>query len=301
METENKESELAFNLNGEAFEPPIEAIGWRVRRMKPKGAPEVVYGRGGTPLVLDIDAGIDELRSEAGASGRYRLDPVDENNKPIANAQAGYVFIHEEPKTTPQQTIHSASSDSIVIEAMRMNSEIAKSVVDKFPQMMEAAATLLRAADGAGLPARPGTVIDVVDEDDDEPEATPVAGFDLATFLAQMMPVLMTAFSGIKKEHIAPVLDWRKAGKSAAPKEEPQAKAEAKAAPLPPLDPAQMAHVVAIQSQLEPLEVAFVQEVAKDLGPTELREWFDKLSKQSVPEAVTTIRGLIAGKKGGAS
>jgi hypothetical protein len=31
-------SELAFNANGEAFEIPANVTGWRVRRMKPRGA-----------------------------------------------------------------------------------------------------------------------------------------------------------------------------------------------------------------------------------------------------------------------
>jgi hypothetical protein len=33
-------SELAFNLNGEPFEVPSAAFGWRVRRLKPKEASE---------------------------------------------------------------------------------------------------------------------------------------------------------------------------------------------------------------------------------------------------------------------
>jgi hypothetical protein len=47
----------------------------------------------------------------------------------------------------------------------------------------------------------------------------------------------------------------------------------------------------------------FVQAVAQELSPVELRGWFDKLSKLSVPEAVALIRSLIAGKgkNGGAS
>ena len=32
-------SELAFNANGEAFDLPASVTGWRVRRMKPRGAP----------------------------------------------------------------------------------------------------------------------------------------------------------------------------------------------------------------------------------------------------------------------
>jgi hypothetical protein len=38
-------SDLAHNLSGETFEVPGAAVGWRVRKLKAKGAPEVVYGR----------------------------------------------------------------------------------------------------------------------------------------------------------------------------------------------------------------------------------------------------------------
>src|SRR6185503_352704 len=87
-------SELAFNLNGEPFDLPLTATGWRVRRFKSKGAPEVVYGREGTPLVLPIDADMGDLRREARSEGRYRLDAIDEHNRPIASAPPAYVYIH---------------------------------------------------------------------------------------------------------------------------------------------------------------------------------------------------------------
>jgi hypothetical protein len=79
-------SELAFNLNGEPFDLPLTATGWRVRKFKSKGAPEVVYGREGTPLVLPIDADMADLRREARSEGRYRLDAIDEHSRPIAGA-----------------------------------------------------------------------------------------------------------------------------------------------------------------------------------------------------------------------
>jgi hypothetical protein len=47
--------------------------------------------------------------------------------------------------------------------------------------------------------------------------------------------------------------------------------------------------------------VAYVQDVARELNPAELRGWLDELSKLSVPDAIVRIRGLIAGKKEGAS
>jgi hypothetical protein len=134
-----KMSELAFNVNGEPFEVPATATWWRVRKLKSKGAPEVVYGKDGLPLVIPIDADLDDLRRESGASGRYRLDPVDESFKPLPNAMAGYVYVHpvERERAHESASAPIASSplpppsDHVVIEAMRMNAEIAKSVVDR--------------------------------------------------------------------------------------------------------------------------------------------------------------------------
>jgi len=57
-------SEIAFNISGEPFDPPPATAAWRVRKLKSKGAPEVVYGRDGLPLFLPRDADIEELRRE---------------------------------------------------------------------------------------------------------------------------------------------------------------------------------------------------------------------------------------------
>ena len=317
-------SELAFNINGEAFEVPANGSGWRVRKMRAKGSPEVVYAREGQPLVLPISAEIDDLRSEVDTTGRYRLDLVDQNNKPIEGAPSGYVQINFDTQVATQETQGVAvpraslttASDSIVLESMRMQSLIAVSVVERFPQMVEAVATLLRAADGAGLPARPGMALgpasdaedDGEDEEDDDQE-TAAPAFDFNAMLAQMLPMLFAGFTSgkIKMPDMGSVFDWRKAaqkGKTAkAPVSAPlTVQAAPAAAPreasLPPLDPAAMAHVVAVQSALEPHEVAYVQAIAKEFSPAELRGWFDELSKLSVPDAVARIRGLIAGKDG---
>ena len=52
--------ELAYNLNGEPFEAPPTTAAWRVRKLKAKGAPEVVFGRDGLPLFLPMDADIED-------------------------------------------------------------------------------------------------------------------------------------------------------------------------------------------------------------------------------------------------
>jgi len=304
-------SELAFNLNGDPFEVPHNAVGWRVRKMKNKGAPEVAYGRNGQPLVLPLEADIDDLRAEVGTVGRYRLDPIDDTNKPIANAPAGYVFVHDTAHATASHTTAAAAlplaplpspSENVVVEAMRMNAEIARAVVDRFPQMLEAAATLLRAADGAGLPSREPRG-DADDETEEGEEAHPTAkpAFDINAIVAQVIPILMTGLGKgkVKLPPLAEVMDWRKAApsKPAKPSESAHVAAAAptQADELPPIDPETMAHFIAVQSALKPEEAALAREVASGLGAAELRAWFDELSKLSVPQAVQKIRVLIAG------
>lgn len=73
-------SKLPYKLNGEPFVLPPNIAGWRVRKLKRKGAPEVVLWRAGLPLFLPLDADIEDLRSETRDPGRYRIDPVEEQD-----------------------------------------------------------------------------------------------------------------------------------------------------------------------------------------------------------------------------
>src|SRR5690349_22155698 len=93
-------SELAFNANGEAFEIPATVTGWRVRRMKPRGAPELVYGEDGRPLTVSIEATIDELRDAVGTAGKYRLDPVNDDGKCVEAVPPAYVQVTRPTRNT---------------------------------------------------------------------------------------------------------------------------------------------------------------------------------------------------------
>lgn len=325
METQKPMSELAFNLNGDPFELDPRAVAFRARKMKHKGAPEVAYGRNGQPLVLPLEADIDDLRAEVTSPGRYRLDQVDENQRPIEGAQAGYVYVHdlarpvESADVVVQQGAQLAPlpspSDSVVIEAMRMNAEIARAVVCKLPQMFEAGAQLLRAADGAGLPARPPMAV----SDDDSDEADDSEGDDaaptvspMAEMIGQLMklvPVAIAALSGGKMPALGEIVDWRKAAAAndvaKAPKKaiaattaapEPAA-ASSGSVDLSQITPMQMAHFLAIQAALSSDEAAIAREVAAGLSDAERRTWLDELTALSVPDAVTKIRTLIGGKE----
>src|SRR5262245_55119844 len=127
-------SDLAFDVNGEPFELPAMAAFWRVRRFRnvgSRGAPEVVFGRDGLPLVLPIDIELGEFRDQVeGVPGRYRLDPIDERHKPVNGVPAAYVQIAEPPRTTPAS---GAEENAIVIrELARANADMAKTIADKF-------------------------------------------------------------------------------------------------------------------------------------------------------------------------
>lgn len=306
-------SDLAYNINGESFELPATATGWRVRRMKQRGAPEVVYGRDGVPLMIPIESDLDELRRNVDAPGRFRLDAVDERGRSIEDVPAAYVQVSSLIETpvalaAAAPLVASHSPDTVVAEAMRLNTELARSIIDRFPEMMSAAAELLRAADGAGLPRRePRTVEEDDEEDDDEPTTpAPSPTFELITNLvAQVIPLVMTGFMG-KKIKIGSALDWRKAAAEGQQKREHAPAVEVVAStvaepteepaePLPPLDPKTMAHFIAIQSQLKPEEAALAKQIAAELSPAELRAWFDELSKLEVAQAVQKIQVLLAG------
>jgi hypothetical protein len=277
--------------------------------MKPRGAPEVVYGKDGLPLIIPIESDLEELRRSVDAAGRFRLDAVDDRGRNVDEVPAAYVVVTHKHDDAPAVVEVEAAAprspingvDAVIGEAMRLNTELAKSVIDRFPEMMQAAAMLLRAADGAGLPARERRIDTDDDGGDDDGEPASKPTFDLHALVAQIVPMLMMGLGNgkVKMPQLSEVLDWRKA--KPAKLAEPNASAGDDAKPatvaeaLPPIDPQTMAHFIAIQSALKSDEAAMAREVASTLAPVELRAWFDELSKLSVPQAVQKIRVLIAG------
>jgi hypothetical protein len=301
-------SELAFNANGENFELPPSVTSWRVRRMKPRGAPELVYGTDGRPLTLPVDATIDELRDAVGSAGKYRLDPINDEGKFVDSVPAAYVQVTRQARNVEPTSVtiaSSATSDDTLREAMRLNTELARSIVDKFPEMMHAAAELLRAADGAGLPARQPRERDEDDYEDDEEEIEDVArapglGIDINALVAQVVPMLVMAFANGDKSKLpslSEMLDWRKA----VPK--------AKELSVAPIDVAStdakpsasngdvMERVGAVLAELTPEERMLAISLAQELSPDERAAWFAELAPMSVGDAVARLRKVLSGKK----
>jgi hypothetical protein len=287
-------SELAYDAEGDRFEVPAHVTGWRVRRFRnvgARGAPEVVFGDDGRPLVLPVDAGIDEFRATvAGVPGRYRLDPVDTSGRSVEKVPVAYLQFGEATRSSSVPAPMTVpTNDGMLAEVVRANAEMVKVIADRFGGVMEAAATLLKAADGAGLPARSpaelrNTGADLVEEDEEDGEHEP----GLGDFLSQVMPLVQMMLAKQSAKPSSP--------RNAAPSEadEPPPPKPKSAATV---TPAMMAHFQTIQAQLTPDEADFARAVAAELSPQEIQQWLAELSAMSVDDAVATIRKHIAGKE----
>jgi hypothetical protein len=303
-------SELAYNANGESFDVPATVTGWRVRRMKPRGAPELVYGPEGRPLIVPVETTIDELRDAVGSSGKYRLDPVNDDGKGVELVPPAYVQVVRATRNGESVAMQTVThSDDTVREAMRLNTDLAKSIIDQFPAMMMSAAELLRAADGAGLPARQPLRTQVQSATDDDEDDDAPAGATNGSMVLEMInqfaplvigflaPKLGGAFMApkalAKPAASEPIAATVARVSEAAPPASPTTTRQAVATDLSNTDPATLAKVMAVQAQLSPGELARVQQLASQLSQADLQAFFAQLGPLSVSEALSKVRSLI--------
>jgi hypothetical protein len=227
---------LAYNQNGEPFEVPESAVAWKVRH-SPKGrrgAPEVMYGRDGTPLLISIDANIDALRKKVSEPGRYRLDPVDEDHRLIADATPAFIEVAPElvPPLSPGEGSHHSSTRTLEsllveithanIESTRTTSALGKSIVDGLSGIMHSVAGMVsNRGDARALPASlfMADIAPREDEEEEEEESDSEgvgagAGIDLNAMVGQVVTSVVTAvMSGqVKIPTLGALLDWRRAG-----------------------------------------------------------------------------------------
>ncbi len=324
-------SELAFNLNGERFELPAAAAFWRVRRLKdvPRGGPEVVFGRDGVPLVIPVDTDIEGFRQYVDyVPGRYRLDPVDERHKPLEGVPAAYIQVAKGPGprncggSVAELAAPLDERDAVIKEVVRANAEMVKVIAEKFAAVMQSAADLLRAADGAGLPSRkppepePRNGID--DEENDEDDGGPPSFLEvLAPFVPLIQQAMASHWSG-RATPPPPVVVRNSPGAEegsgegeaaadSADEEKPSGgNGQGNGHGMQKLTAAQLAHVSAVYGKLTPHERAQAQQAAMLMPAQEREVWLAELCSLPVDEAVELIRGAIAQSlgtegKGGAS
>lgn len=320
-------SAIAYNIQGEPFEVPPHVVAFRAKRLKPRGAPEVFYGIDGLPLVVPVDAGIDEVRSLIGdiADGetlRLRLDPIDEEGRLVDKVPPAYVQVTPRrcapvAEASVRPALGSDAVSVVVLEAMRTNANLAQAVVEKLPAIMDAAAKVLAAADGAGMPTRaplalpaPAAVAEEKDASSKEESRPRNATAEMLESISAVMDsawpyakIAATVFGnrGGARNSVAAALDESEPAadndrlKPPPRTERPDVQA--------PSDPGEvMRHMNAVQSRLTDEERSVARAAAAEMSPEEVQRWIAALGKLSVDEAVAEVRRLIGGAKaGGAS
>jgi len=173
-------SELAFDKEGNPFRFSRRTKKLRPRRWKnagQRGTCAAVLDPDGEPLLVDADAEYTEFRSAVGnVSGFYRLDQCDDDGAPIEDAPPAYVSIESARNAAPTGELD--SRDALIRDLAQINAEMTRTIVERFSNVMQAAADVLEAADGAGLPRRapppplaaPAAAEDDDDDDDDDEE-----------------------------------------------------------------------------------------------------------------------------------
>ncbi len=148
---------LAFDRNGEPVELPSTAVAFRVRRASQHGkggAPAVVW-RDGQPLVCALETtvvGLRELVSDK--PGVYRLDAIDENGRALANVPACYCNLGDVDDVGADTRDPLARTLDTVERLARVNAETMEKLGSQLSHLVEAAAKLVAAADGAGMTKR---------------------------------------------------------------------------------------------------------------------------------------------------
>jgi hypothetical protein len=206
----------------------------------------------------------------------------------------------------PRPTV--AAHDAVLVEAMRLNTSLARTVIDEFPAMMMATAEILRAADGAGLPARQGRIIDTAEatEDADDADAAAAAGSPIFELLnqiaAQAVPVIMTQLA----PKLATLLDRGKAlpalppgatqpSAPSTPTKLATAKPSASVTPsLSTMSPSTLGKLAPIYAQLTPAEVARATKLTAELTPAELAALAEQLAELPFADALARVRTLIS-------
>lgn len=326
-------SELAFKVTGDTFEVPSTVTAWRVPRLKPRGAPELVYARDGRPLTLPIEADLDDLHEAVTTPGKYRLDPIGDDGKAVENVPAAYIQVMKAERNAassdnPTERVTDPRIDNTVAglgqavveavrlnaEALRQNAEISMRAVDRLPQLMEAMTTMLNVATGTQLYALqqreiPLALRNAADDgnEDDEPEEDEEApapafpflpGLDINKVAAQVASDVVTRLMDRFNGRLPAVAQNapKPMDHQAAVHPPPSVTSCSAAEPTSavPADPMSMAHFLDVKNALTREEQALVGALARDLPPAEQAAWFNALRPLSVVDAVASIRATLA-------
>jgi len=236
-----QQPELAIDADGQPIDIPPEVVAWRVRRVKGPGRPGLAHDLMGRPITLPITATFQDLYDAVG-SGKYIVDPIDELGRHCKEVTSGVTGMiqpqtAEDPEPSPRSSTRNSSNPANqdvvyalldkLIQTVDAHTKIAELVVSRIPSIIESAAGLVTAADGAKLPARTPPPMPPepppAEYDDEQPElpAMPdeslfrqVLSEGMKAFASTMAEKLGASISSIP---LSALLDWSKAAPTPKP------------------------------------------------------------------------------------
>lgn len=161
---------LAWNEAGDPVAPPDGAVGFRVRRAT-GGKPTLIYAEDGAPLRVPLACTVSELAQLVDEPGRYRLDFVDADGRLLDAGEGGsdkksrphhcYAMVSDRQAAVAVGAGESAALERIIASQHRLlqdvidrSSQVHSQLVSQVSSIMDAAARIVHAADGAGIPQR---------------------------------------------------------------------------------------------------------------------------------------------------
>jgi hypothetical protein len=208
-------------------------------------------------------------------------------------------------------------------ELAKTNSDMANKVISNYASTLEAGATVIRAAHGAGITDRAESTEPEVNEEEVVAEEM--------TYVEQAVKGACDSigvFVGMKVDEMAAAKKAREQKDAAPPAPAPppiprQASApsrprvEMPKSPRPPGVPAsivepknepprnssgvpssqQAMHLIAIKNRLAPNECRFVEKSIANMSPEERAQWIDDLCSRSIDDAIALVRSVIENVK----
>jgi hypothetical protein len=207
-ETANEEQDeagacypLGFSLQGDPIDVPEGAVGWRVRRLRAGdkgGAPELVY-ENARPLVLPLEATPEELIERVGGRpGRYRLDPVDSNGRPLRDSVPAYALIDR----TANAAQEPQRPDEVTTRLLVTVEQLVKSQTEGMASVTGQLAQVINAMGNAVVPPDKRRPVEYVQVQ--APASAQSGGFDWETFLGAMAPALQGLIATLAQRIMAP-------------------------------------------------------------------------------------------------
>lgn len=337
METQTYE--LMSDVNGDPIEVAANAKFVRIRKVVGRGASVLVLKPDKTPVRLPIEGSIaDAYEAVNQEPGDYRLWPLDAAGRPIKGATPGIFVIPEPPNGAAQGAVQKelASAMAALADALkdanatsrelaRTNSDMANKVISNYASTLEAGATVIRAAHGAGITERvEGTEPETEEVEEEAEEMTYVeqavkgACESIGVFVGMKVDEMAAAKKAREQQqetpppaHTPPPVP-RQASAPSRPRVAVPKSPRPPGVPVTIVEPKnepprndssgvpsgqQAMHLIAIKSRLAPHEVRFIEKSIANMGAEERAQWIADLCSRSVEDAIALVRSVIENVK----